>query len=55
MATTAKEFPTLGKRAWAFDFTVLPSNPKNTSAISMDTADQARVFDALARYVLKLT
>ena len=49
MAAAAEEHPTLGKRAWAFDFTVLPPNPKHQSLISMDTAEQARVFSALAR------
>ena len=49
MAAAAKEHPTLGKRVWAFDFTVLPPNPTNASLISMDTAEQTRVFDALAR------
>ena len=49
MAAIAKENPTLGKRAWVFDFTVLPPNPRNRSLISLNTAEQARVFDALSR------
>jgi len=34
-------------RAWAFDFTVLPEKSNNASAVYFNTADQARVLDAL--------
>ena len=48
MAAAADESPALAKRAWAFDFTVLPPSHKNQSQLYLDTADQARVFDVLA-------
>ena len=40
--------PAFGKRAWAFDFTVLPLSHHNTSQLFLDTAEQKSVFDALA-------
>lgn len=40
--------PAFAKRAWAFDFTVLPSNQRNASQLFLDTADQDAVFDELA-------
>ena len=40
--------PAFEKRAWTFDFTVLPPNRRNASQIFLDTVDQAAVFGVLA-------
>ena len=44
-AVTREQF---AKRAWAFDFTVLPPNARNASQLYLDTAEQQSVFDVLA-------
>eukprot|EP00039_Didymoeca_costata_P021587 m.344922 g.344922 ORF g.344922 m.344922 type:complete len:478 (-) comp25425_c0_seq1:87-1520(-) len=48
LATAFKQYPAMGKRAWAFDFTVLPPKSNNASFIDLDTSDQVQVFEALA-------
>lgn len=45
MASASPEF---AKRAWAFDFTVLPESPINASQLFLNTNDQLDVFNVLA-------
>lgn len=40
--------PAFTKRAWAFDFTVLPPSHRNASQLYLNTAEQQSVFDVLA-------
>ena len=48
LARNFSSYPHIGKRVWAFDFTNMPPNPHNASQVSLDTASQVQVFDALA-------
>jgi hypothetical protein len=47
LARNYSSYPEIGKRVWAFDFTNMPPNPYNASQVSLDTAHQVRVFEAL--------